>query len=65
MSRAIIADEMAKKKNTIREYLASLGRKGGKARLIKMTPEQRRAIARNAAKARWAREKKVDDANRR
>jgi hypothetical protein len=38
----------------------ALGRKGGKARLQKMTPEQRQAVARKAVAARWAkaREKK-------
>jgi hypothetical protein len=30
------------------------GRKGGKARAAKMTPEERSASARRAAKARWA-----------
>ncbi len=30
-----------------------LGRKGGKARAEKLTPEQRAKIARKAAKARW------------
>ncbi len=30
-----------------------LGRKGGKARAAKMTPEQRSEIARKAAKKRW------------
>jgi hypothetical protein len=35
----------------------ALGRKGGKARLHKMTPEQRREIARKAIAARWARAK--------
>lgn len=30
-----------------------LGRKGGKARAVKMTPERRREIAREAAKIRW------------
>jgi hypothetical protein len=33
------------------------GLKGGKARAAKMTPEQRSAAARRAAKARWARTK--------
>ncbi len=32
-----------------------LGRKGGKARAAKLTPEQRRKIARKAAKSRWER----------
>jgi hypothetical protein len=36
----------------------ALGRKGGKARLHKMTPEQRSDIARKAVRARWARAKK-------
>ena len=31
------------------------GLKGGKARAEKLTPEERSAIARKAAKARWAR----------
>lgn len=31
------------------------GKKGGKARAQKLTPEQRSEIARKAAKARWAR----------
>ncbi len=30
-----------------------LGRKGGKARAAKMTPERRKEIARKAAKKRW------------
>ena len=30
-----------------------LGRKGGKARAAKMTPEQRTEIAKKAASARW------------
>jgi hypothetical protein len=30
------------------------GRKGGKARFEKLTPEQRKEIARKAAKARWS-----------
>ena len=32
-----------------------LGRKGGRARAKKMTPERRREIARKAAAARWGR----------
>jgi len=32
---------------------AELGRKGGKARAAKLTPEQRAEIARSAAKTRW------------
>jgi hypothetical protein len=36
----------------------ALGRKGGKARLQKMTPEQRSDIARKAVRARWEKAKK-------
>lgn len=36
----------------------ALGRKGGKARLQKLTPEQRSDFARRAVKARWAKAKK-------
>jgi hypothetical protein len=32
----------------------ALGRKGGNARLKKLTPEQRSDIARKAVRARWA-----------
>jgi general stress protein YciG len=46
-------------KEEIREYFAKFGRKGGKATAKKMTPEQRKEIASNAAKARWAKEKKA------
>jgi hypothetical protein len=35
-----------------------LGRLGGKARLKKMTAERREEIARNAARVRWAKERK-------
>ena len=33
------------------------GKKGGKARAAKLTPERRSEIARRAARARWARER--------
>ncbi len=33
------------------------GLKGGKARASKLTPEQRKEIAQNAAKTRWMKEK--------
>ncbi|MGH9747222.1 MAG: hypothetical protein ACRD59_14080 [Candidatus Acidiferrales bacterium] len=34
------------------------GLKGGKARMKKLSPERRREIAMNAARTRWAKEKK-------
>ena len=45
------------RKTTVSKYLAGIGRKGGKAsgkaRMEKLTPEQRVAVAKTAA-ARWA-----------
>ncbi len=38
----------------IRDYLAKIGRKGGKARVENQTQEQRTQSARKAAQARWA-----------
>lgn len=47
------------KKNKAAQMLGKLGGlKGGPARAKKLTPEQRRAIAKNAAKTRWDRERK-------
>jgi hypothetical protein len=48
---------MTKKKEKDPNAVA-LGRKGGKARLQKLTPEQRSDIARKAVMARWARAKR-------
>ncbi len=45
------------KKNAAAE---SLGKLGGRARAIKLTAEQRKDSAKNAAKARWATGKKAD-----
>jgi hypothetical protein len=44
---------MTKKKEKDPNAVA-LGRKGGKARLQKLTPEQRSDMARKAVQARWA-----------
>ena len=40
--------------NDGKEYARRGGRKGGKARAAKMTPERRREIAKKAAAARWS-----------
>ncbi len=46
----------------ISRVMAAMGRRGGKIggkrRLTTMTPEQRREVASNAAKARWAKREK-------
>jgi len=43
------------KDTKISQYLASIGKKGGKRRLKTMTAKQRKEQAARAAKARWAR----------
>lgn len=50
---------VATDEKSLKEYAALLGRrgglKGGKARAQRLSPGRRKAIARKAAKARWAR----------
>jgi hypothetical protein len=41
----------------IRQAFVRHGRRGGKLRAVRMTPEMRRAVARRAATARWIRER--------
>lgn len=49
---------MAKRKNPHAVALGRIGgRKSGKARMEKLTPERRSEIARNAVQARWAKKK--------
>jgi hypothetical protein len=52
---------MAKKKKAKNPNAVALGRlgglKGGKARIAKLTPEERRELARKAVQARWAKER--------
>jgi hypothetical protein len=53
---------MAEEKNPAAVALGKLGAsKGGKARAKKLTPEQRTAIAKNAAKARWAKKRQDEE----
>jgi hypothetical protein len=40
-----------------REYFAKEGRRGGKAYVKNTTPEERKAAASRAAKARWSKKK--------
>jgi general stress protein YciG len=47
------------KKSELSKYFAKLGQKGGKARLTKMTPEQRREIAKKAGQASAAKARKA------
>lgn len=50
---------MAHPPKRLREYLAALGSKGGKARAKRLTPAQRTKSARRAAQARWEKERKA------
>jgi hypothetical protein len=56
------------RKTTVSKYLAGIGRKGGKAsgkaRMEKLTPEQRVAVAKTAAAARWAKPVTQEDLKR-
>lgn len=51
------------KKTAVSQYLAQIGKKGGKAsaqaRMTKLTPEQRSAVAKKAASDRWAAAKEI------
>jgi hypothetical protein len=54
---------MAKEKKSRKPknpHAVGLGKLGGAARTQKLTPEQRREIARKAANARWARIHRAD-----
>jgi hypothetical protein len=54
-----MANDETSKKNKAAVGLGRLGGlKGGKALAAKMTPAQRKASARRAARARWSRKKK-------
>ncbi|MGH9505256.1 MAG: hypothetical protein ACRD20_20575 [Terriglobales bacterium] len=49
---------------SVRDYLAKIGKKGGKARLVKMSAEERKEIARRGAQARWGTKKKKQSKSR-
>jgi hypothetical protein len=56
------------RKTAVSKYLAGIGRKGGKAsgkaRMEKLTPAQRVAVAKTAAAARWAKPVTQEDLKR-
>jgi hypothetical protein len=56
-----LATEEPKQTQSVTEYLASIGRKGGliggKARADALPASKRKAIAQKAAKARWSKKK--------
>ncbi len=43
----------------VRRYVRAWGRKGGKRRAARLTPEQRRQSARKAARARWKKSRRM------
>ena len=56
MVAKIATGEIEDEREELSSAAAQLGRKGGKTRAERMTPERRREIAQKAAKKRWARE---------
>jgi hypothetical protein len=46
------------KDKKLSEYFSKLGKKSGKARMKKISPEERKRIASEAAKVRWGKSKK-------
>ncbi len=55
LSPSIDSEELPKEKNPAAVALGRLGgKKGGPARAAKLTPTQRREIARKAARTRWS-----------
>jgi hypothetical protein len=50
-------------KSELSKYLAALGSKGGKAAAKNRTADQRKELARKAAQARWAKEKRKSAEN--
>ncbi len=53
-SLAMDKDNEPKLPKGVSNYLASLGRKGAKARAEKLSRKERREISRKAARARWS-----------
>jgi hypothetical protein len=55
---------MAEEKNPAAVALGKLGAsKGGKARAKKLSPEERSAIAKKAAQARWAKKREREESS--
>lgn len=54
MVARIATGEIAEEREELPSAAAEMGRKGGKARASKMSPERRTEIARKAAVKRWA-----------
>jgi hypothetical protein len=53
----MLADGLSEKKEK-NPHAVHLGQLGGRARIKKMTSERRQEIARNAARIRWAKERR-------
>ena len=53
MIAKIATGEVEDERDELKSAAAQLGRKGGKARAEKMSPERRKEVARAAAKKRW------------
>jgi hypothetical protein len=51
----IATGEETEELDSVKSAAAALGSRGGKVRAAKMSPDQRKKIARGAARARWSR----------
>ncbi len=60
-----IISAVVKLPEDIREYFRKQGKIGAAKRMVVLTPEQRREIARNAVRQRWARAKQRAKAKKR
>ncbi len=54
----VAVKKSGKRKDELSDYAAKFASRGGKARAKALSPEKRREIARQAALARWRRDKK-------
>ena len=64
LERSGYAYAMTEEKNPAAVELGRLGgKKGGKARAEKLSPERRKEIARKAAKARWDKKRREEESS--
>lgn len=56
IARIATGEETDDKDEALSSAAAEMGRKGGKARASKLTPEKRAEIAKKAAEKRWAKD---------
>lgn len=58
LGHGILHDHMGRERDLLREAMAMMGRVGARARAAKLSRARRKAIAKKAAQARWAKKRK-------